>query len=238
MEETMVKALSEDAGSTKAGASLLIVSSIILLVVQVWHPKGAPALSGTALAEAIVAAPGWAEMHLLGSFALALSACAFVILLSRPGLFGTGADVRASLSILSIGSLVGSIGFVIDGQRAYIAPAVVRGQDLALFNALTLLWDDRGLGVHTFVLLGVGAAILAAAQLRAPTLAPRWASALALVGAVMAAGFGFFVFELRIFPLQMLAIGGAPAYGWLILVGALALKRLRSATAEAQVATQ
>lgn len=234
----MGKALPDDVGSTKAGAILLIVSSIILLIVNVWHPKGAPSLSGTALAEAMVAAPGWAEMHLLGSFGLALGACAFFVLLSRPALFGTGAAVRASLSILSVGSLVGSIGFLIDGQRAYIAPAVVRGQDLALFNALTFLWDDRGLGVHTFVLVGVGAAILAAAQLRTPTLAPRWASALALVGAVMAAGFGFFVFELRIFPLQMLAIGGAPAYGWLILVGALALKRSRSATAEAQVATQ
>ncbi len=159
----------------------------------------------------------------------ALAASAFFVLSSSPGVFGTGAGVRASLSLLFVGSLLGSIGSVVDGQRAFIAPAVVRGEDLALFNALTFLWDDRGLAVITTVFQGVGVALLALAQLRTPTVSPRWASLVALIGGLMSAGFGLFVWGLRVFPLLILAIGGLPAYGWLILVGALALRRSRSA---------
>ena len=232
MDEEKGKPLFEDVSSTKAGAILLIVSSIILLVVNVWHPRGAAALSGTALAEAMVASRVWAEMHLLGSFGFALLASAAFILMSRPGALGTGADTRVSLSLLFVGSLVGSIGFVVDGQRAFIAPAVLRGEDLALFHALTFLWDDRGLAVHTFVILAVGGAVLALAQLRTPTVSPRWASLVALIGALMGAVFGLFVFGLRMFSLRILVIGGIPAFGWLILVGVLALKRSSSATAE------
>lgn len=232
MDEEKGKPLFEDVSSTKAGAILLIVSNIINLVVGVWHPRAAAALSGTALAEAMVASRYWAEMHFLGSFGFALLASAFFVLMSRPGAFGRGAGIRAGFSLGFVGSLVSSIGFVVDGQRAFIAPSVLRGENLALFNALTLLWDDRGLGVIGFVFLGVGGALLTLSQLRTPTVSPRWASLVALIGSLMGAGFGLFVFGLRIFPLKILAIGGIPAFGWLILVGVLALKRSSSATAE------
>ncbi len=181
---------------TKVGAILLIVSTIIILVVFAWHPKEAATLSGIALAEAMVASPLWAEMHLLGAFGFALAASAFFVLSSSPGVFGTGAGVRASLALLFVGSLLGSIGSVVDGQRAFIAPAVVRGEDLALFNALTFLWDVRGLAVITSIFQGVGVALLAFAQLRTPTVSPRWASLVALIGGLMSAGFGLFVWGL------------------------------------------
>ncbi len=233
MDEEKGKPLSEEVSSTKAGAILLIVSSIIILVVFVWHAlAGGAALSGTALAEAMVASRYWAEMHLLGSFGFALLASASFVLTHTRGAFGTGALTRASFSLLFVGSLLASVGFVVDGQRAFIAPDVVRGENLALFNALTLLWDDRGLAVLSFVILGVGIAILALAQLRTPTVSPRWASLVALIGALMIAVVGLFVFELRIFSFQILGIGLFPALVWLISVGALALKRSSSATAE------
>lgn len=239
MDEATRKAAAHNVGSTRAGAALLIVSSIVLLVVTVWHSvQGGVDLSGRSLAELMVASGWWAQMHLVGSFGFALLAAAAFVLASAPGAFGAGGTTRIGLALLFVGSLVGSVGFVVDGQRAFIAPAVLAGQDLALFNALTLLWDDRGLGVLTFVLFGLGAAILAAAQLGTTRLSPRWATVLAIVGGLAAATSFLFAFGLRIFLPRVVGLPGLFVLPWLILAGALFLKRSRSATAEAQVATQ
>ncbi len=235
----MGKAVSEDVRSTRAGASLLIVASTVLLVVSVWHSVvGGVDLSGRGLAEAMVTSGWWAQLHLVGSFGFALLAAAAFVLTSAPGAFGTTATTRTGLALVFVGSLVGSVGFVVDGQRAFIAPAVLQGQDLALFNALTLLWDDRGLGVLTFVFTGLGGAVLAAAQLGTTVVSPRWATVLAILGALAVAIFFLFAFGLRIFLPRVVGIPGLFAFGWLILAGAFALKRSGSATAEAQVATQ
>lgn len=230
MDEVGSQRRSDDVRSAKAGAVLLIVSTVIVLVYSTWHPKIGIALSGTALAEAMVDSGLWAQMHQFGAFGFALLASAAFVLMSQPGAFGRGAAVRMSLSLVFVGSLVSSIGSVVDGQRAFIAPAVIRGEDLALFNALTYLWDDRGLAAIASAFLGIGGAVLVAAQLRTPTVSPRWASVVALIGIVIYTDFTFFGFGLRIFLPQVLAIGGVPAFAWLVLAGALALKRSSSPT--------
>lgn len=209
---------------------MLIVSTVIVLAYSTWHPKVGISLSGRALAEEMVASQLWAQMHLLGAFGFALLASAAFVLMSQPGAFGTGAAIRTALSLVFVGALVVSIGTVVDGQRAFIAPAVLRGEDVGVFNALTYLWDDRGLAVISAGLLGLGAAILFVAQLVTPTVSPRWASLVALVGVLMYAGFTLSGFGLRVFLPQVLAIGGVPAFGWFILAGALALKRSSGAT--------
>lgn len=220
---------SDDAASARVGAILLIVSTAVVLAYSTWHPKVAIALSGAELAEAMVAAQVWAQVHLLGALGFALLASAAFLLMSHPGALGTGPAVRTALSFVLVGALVSSIGTVVDGQRAFIAPAVLRGEDVGVFNALTYLWDDRGLAVISAAFLVLGAAVLSAAQLVTPTVSPRWASALALIGTLTYGVFTLSGFGLRVFLPQVLAIGGVLAFGWFILAGALVLKRSQDA---------
>lgn len=219
------KRRADDAAGARAGAVFLILSTAVVLVYSTWHPKLAIALSGAELAEAMVAAQVWSQMHLLGALGFALLASAALILMSKPGAFGTGPAVRTALSFAFVGALVSSIGTVVDGQRAFIAPAVLRGEDVGVFTALTYLWDDRGLAVISAAFLAVGAAVLSAAQLVTPTVSPRWASAVALLGTLTYGVFTLSGFGLRVFLPPVLAIGGVPAFGWFILAAALALKR-------------
>lgn len=225
-----------DDGASRAGALLLVVAGAILLIVNVWHSLvGGNGLSGRALAELMVASAVWAPMHLLGSFGYGLLAAAAVTLLSSRGaLRGTAA--RFGLGLLFAGSLAGTVGFVFDGQRAYLAPGVLRGEDLSLFVALTYLWDDRGIGVLTYVLIGVGLAVLAASQLGAAAVSPRWATAVGLLGAVVIAVVFFVTFGLRVFPGDpqgplnhvVGVLGFATTFGWSILAGASLLRGQRT----------
>lgn len=229
MNETTSDILQHHVGTSRAGAALLIASSAVLLVVNTWHSiQGGADLSGKALAELMVMSGRWAEMHLVGSFAFAALAVAACILVSAPGAFGSGPITRTGLAVVFVGSLLSSVGFVIDGQRAFIAPAVLRGEDLPIFVALTYLWDDRGLGVVAFVVLGLGAAVLAAGQLGRVTVSPTWATVLGIVGGLAAVVFFASAFGLRIFLPKVLGFPSFFAFAWLILAGALALRGSRA----------
>lgn len=224
----------DDAAGAGAGTTLLIASSAVLLVVNAWHSLiGGNGLSGKALAELMVASAVWAPMHLIGSFGYALLAAAAVALMCAPGALGRGALARAGLALVAVGAAAGTVGFVFDGQRAFIAPDVIRGENVPIFVALTYLWDDRGIGVPTYVLIGAGAAILAASQLGAPTVSPKWATLIGIVGSIVIAISFLITFGLRIFPGggssgvtpvgQLVGLlGFSTLFGWLILAGALA----------------
>lgn len=215
-----------DPGLARAGAGLLVIASLVSLIVSVWHSVvGGVDLSGKPLAELMISSGWWAQMHMVGSFAFALLAVATLILIAAPGPFGTGTLTRTGLAFALVGAAAGSIGFVVDGQRAFLAPAVVRGEDPSIFVTLTYLWDDRGIGALAFTFMGLGGAILAASQLGRTAVSPNWAAVLGIVGGLAAAIFFFFAFGLRIFLLKILGFPSIFAFGWLILAGAMALRR-------------